>query len=222
MTYYDRRWHGKGCIRMRMVKKKLIVVCVGMMFLAGVTGCSKTVVSSQQTQENNNNVSLQRTQEDNGNEASNQAQEDIENESDGAIAQEKKEDEADDKGTQEKGEAEKPEDATVQNEIGFQDGTEFLSGKIQSVEEDSMIIAQTTILEDGMVTLVDEKDAKKISVKFTEDTKVEHWTIKGGGADIDRKDAALSDLAVGMGVEMEGYYESEVFVAIRVLIEEYV
>ena len=205
---------------MRRVKKNLMAVCVGMMFLTGMIGCANTVNSSQQTQENNNNVSLQQTHEDN--EASKQAQENMENESDGAIVQENKEDEADDKGAQEKEEAETPEDASAQNEIGFQDGTEFLSGKIQSVEEEGMIIAQTTILEDGMVTLVDEKDAKKISIKFIEGTKVEHWIIKGGGADIDRKDAALSDLTVGMGVEMEGYYEGEAFMAIRVLIEEYV
>ena len=187
-----------------MVKKRLIVLCVCMMLLAGVTGCAKTVGPSQQTQE------------DNGNEALKQIQGDTGNEPDSAMAQEK-------------GEAEKSEetggsqeDAVLSNKIGAQEGTEFLSGKIQSVEEDGMIIAQTTILEDSMVTLVDEKDAKKISIKFIEDTKVEHWIIKGGGADIDRKDAALSDLTVGMGVEMEGYYESEIFVAIRVLIEEYV
>lgn len=215
---------------MRRVKKNLMAVCVGMMLLAGLTGCTKTVEPSQQMLENN------------GNKSSNQAQEDTGNGSDGAISQEKTDSESDNKATQEKtdsetgdnasdkkGETEKlevsggnPEDALAQYEIASQAGTEFLSGKIQNVEEDGMIIAQTTILEDGMVTLVDEKEAKKISVKFTEDTKVEHWTIKGGGADIDRKDAALSDLTAGMGVEMEGYYEGEDFVAIRVLIEEYV
>ncbi|MDE6664287.1 MAG: hypothetical protein K2K46_13240 [Lachnospiraceae bacterium] len=185
------------------MKKNLIAVCVGMMLLAGVTGCAKTMESSQQTQE--------------------------ESETDSKSTQVKTDSKTGDNAAQEKGEAEKPEesgenqkDTSATNEIGAQAGTEFLSGKIQSVEEDGMIIAQTTILEDSMVTLVDEKDAKKISVEFTEDTKVEHWTIKGGGADIDRKDAVLSDLTAGMGVEMEGYYEGEAFVAIRVLIEEYV
>ncbi|MBD5520863.1 MAG: hypothetical protein HDR03_06495 [Lachnospiraceae bacterium] len=214
---------------MRRLKKSLMTVCVGMMLLAGVTGCAKTVESSQQTRENSNNVSSQQTHEESDKVSPQQVREDSSNESDDTIAQEKKEDEADDNEAQENGEAEKsevsggnPEDTPAQNEIGFQDGTEFLSGKIQSVEEDGMIIAQTTILEDSMVTLVDEKDAKKISIKFIDDTKVERWIIKGGGADIDRKDAAISDLAVGMGVEMEGYYEEEAFVAIRVLIEEYV
>lgn len=217
------------------MKKNLVAVCVCMMLLSGVTGCAKTVESSQQTQENSNNVSSQQTQEESDKVSPQQAWEDTGNESDSAISQEKKDGETDNKAVQEKtgsetgdnsaeekGEAEKAEDTPAPNEIGTQAGTEFLSGKIQSVEEDSMLIAQTTILEDGMVTLVDEKDAKKISVKFTEDTKVEHWTIKGGGADIDRKAAALSDLTAGMGVEMEGYYEGEAFVAIRVLIEEYV
>lgn len=196
---------------MRRVKKNLMAVCVGMMVLVGVTGCAKTVEPSQQTQE------------ETGKEPDNAiAQGNQDNETDNKTTQEKTGSETGDNAAEGKGEAEKPEDAPAQNEIGFQAGTEFLSGKIQSVEEDGMIIAQTTILEDSMVTLVDEKDAKKISVKFTEDTKVEHWTIKGGGADIDRKDAALSDLTAGMGVEMEGYYEGEAFVAIRVLIEEYV
>lgn len=196
---------------MRIVKKNLVAVCVGMMVLVGVTGCAKTVEPSQQTQE------------ETGKEPDNAiAQGNQDNETDDKTTQEKTGSETGDNAAEEKGEAEKAEDTPAPNEIGTQAGTEFLSGKIQSVEEDGMIIAQTTILEDSMVTLVDEKDAKKISVKFTEDTKVEHWTIKGGGADIDRKDAALSDLTAGMGVEMEGYYEGEAFVAIRVLIEEYV
>lgn len=220
---------------MRRVKKNLMAVCVGMMVLVGVTGCAKTVEPSQQTQEDSDIVSSQQTQEDTDKVSSQQSKEDRGKEPDNAIAQGNQDNETDNKATQEKtgsetgdnaaeekGEAEKSEDTPAPNEIGARDGIEFLSGKIQSVEADSMIIAQTTILEDGMVTLVDEKDAKKISVKFTEDTKVEHWTIKGGGADIDRKDAALSDLTAGMGVEMEGYYEGEAFVAVRVLIEEYV
>lgn len=200
-----------------MVKKNLVAVCVGVMFLAGVTGCTKTAESSRQTQEDNDKVLSQQEQEDSGKEL------------DGAISQENQNNETDNNAAEKNAEAEnpeepveKPEDTPAPNEIISRDGTEFLSGKIQSVEEDGMIIAQTTILEDGMVTLVDEKDAKKISVKFTDDTKVEYWTIKGGGADIDRKDADLSDLEIGMGVEMKGDYEGETFVASQILIEEYV
>lgn len=146
--------------------------------------------------------------------SSQQTQESIDNESDSNITQENTDNETSGSTTQEKVVSISREDI------------EFLSGKVQSVETDGMTIAQTSIMgqgEDaGMVTIVDEKDAKKISVKFTADTKVEHWTITGGGADIDMKDAALSDLTAGMGVEMQGYYEGESFTALRILIEEYV
>lgn len=89
-------------------------------------------------------------------------------------------------------------------------------------QEDGMILAQTTVSdEDGMVTLLDVKDAKKIPVKFTADTKVEHWTIQGGGAGIDMQEVSFSDLEEGQGVEVEGNFEGETFVATRVIIEVY-
>ena len=103
------------------------------------------------------------------------------------------------------------------------EGTEHLGGKVQSPQADGMILAQTTLMdEDGMVTLLEVKDAKKIPVIFTEETKAEHWTIQGGGAGIDMKEASLSDLEENMGVELEGYFEGENFVATRVIIEDYV
>lgn len=102
------------------------------------------------------------------------------------------------------------------------EGTESLGGTVQSPQEDGMILAQTTVPdEDGMVTLLNVEDAKKIPVKFTEDTKVEHWTIQGGGAGIDMQEASFSDLEEGQGVEVEGNFEGETFVATRVIIEVY-
>lgn len=68
--------------------------------------------------------------------------------------------------------------------------------------------------------LVDVKDAKKIPIRFTEGMKVEHWTIQGGGAGIDMQDAAVSDLKESMTVELEGYYDGEVFMATKVIMEE--
>lgn len=117
----------------------------------------------------------------------------------------------------------KPDEAGGGQTINFSQGTEHLGGKVQSPQADGMILAQTTLLdEDGMVTLLEVKDAKKIPVRFTADTKAEHWIIQGGGAGIDMKEASLSDLEEGMGVELEGYFEGETFVAARVIIEEYV
>lgn len=51
---------------------------------------------------------------------------------------------------------------------------------------------------------------------------MEHWIIQGGGAGIDMQDAAFSDLKEGMGVELEGNYDGETFVATKVIIEDYV
>lgn len=106
--------------------------------------------------------------------------------------------------------------------LNWAEGTESLGGTVQSPQEDGMILAQTTVSdEDGMVTLLDVKDAKKIPVKFTADTKVEHWTIQGGGAGIDMQEVSFSDLEEGQGVEVEGNFEGETFVATRVIIEVY-
>ncbi len=116
---------------------------------------------------------------------------------------------------------EKPDAA--ENILDKAKGTEFLGGKVQNPQADGMTLAQTTIVdENGSVTMLDMKDAKRISVKFTPDTKVEHWTIQGGGAGIDMQAAEVSDLEEGMGVEVEGYYEEETFVAVKVIMEEYV
>ena len=126
--------------------------------------------------------------------------------------------------TEETKETEKDADeASGGQTIDSSQGTEHLGGKVQSPQADGMILAQTTLMdEDGMVTLLEVKDAKKIPVIFTEDTKAEHWIIQGGGAGIDMKEASLSDLEENMGVELEGYFEDEDFVATRVIIEEYV
>lgn len=116
---------------------------------------------------------------------------------------------------------EKP--AAAENILDKAKGTEFLGGKVQNPQADGMTLAQTTIVdENGSVTMLDMKDAKRISVKFTPDTEVEHWTIQGGGAGIDMQAAEVSDLEEGMGVEVEGYYEEETFVAVKVIMEEYV
>lgn len=100
--------------------------------------------------------------------------------------------------------------------------TEHLGGKVQNPQEDGMILVQTTVLdENGAVTILDEKDAEKIPVKFLQETKAEHWIIQGNGGDIDMQKADLSDLEEGMLIELEGYFEGDCFVATRVIIEEY-
>lgn len=118
-------------------------------------------------------------------------------------------------------ESNEPEEES--HKLTVSQGTEHLGGKVQNPQADGMTFAQTTLVdEEGMVTLLDVKDAKKIPVKFTEDTRVEHWIIQGGGAGIDMQNAAVSDLQEGMGVELEGYFDGETFVATKVIMEDYV
>ena len=147
-------------------------------------------------------------------------------ESDAEETDETKDTGLDMEGTNETEETEKDADKTDEPDggqtINVSQDTEHLGGKVQAPQADGMILAQTTLMdEDGMVTLLEVKDAKKIPVIFTEDTKAEHWVIQGGGAGIDMKEASLSDLEENMGVELEGYFEGETFVATRVIIEEY-
>lgn len=132
--------------------------------------------------------------------------------------QDRKPDAEEAEGTEQDADETKP----VGQTLNRAEGTESLGGTVQSPQEDGMILAQTTVSdEDGMVTLLNVEDAKKIPVKFTADTKVEHWTIQGGGAGIDMQEASFSDLEEGQGVEVEGNFEGETFVAARVIIEVY-
>ena len=125
--------------------------------------------------------------------------------------------------TQESGSEVAKEPEKEGQEVMVSQEREHLGGKVQEPQADGMMLAQTTLLDgDGMVILLDVEDAKKIPVKFTEDTKVEHWTIQGGGAGIDMRDVSVTDLEEGMGVELEGQFDGETFVAARVIIEVYV
>lgn len=218
---------------MKETKKCLTAICMSAMLLTGMTGCSK---------EDKLPKTVQEESEERPDEAV--IRKESGSESDSALAEEKENGKADDKTLQAEendssdggkaqenadGETDKDEASSREQQENYklskEEGTEFLPGKIQSVETDSMVIAQTTVVGEGeeasLVTLVDEKDAVKITVKFTADTKVEHWTIQGGGAGIDMQDAAISDLKPGIGVEIEGYYEGETFVAVKIMIEEY-
>lgn len=213
-----------------MRREKRMVAAIGLAMMLGVTGCAGSGDTSGTPQENvseetgETDVSERRAETDGG-------AADVRNGEDGADALATQDGEweretpvpAQEKETEKLAEngAEEPESKGQSAETS--EGKEHLGGKVQNPQTDGMTLAQTTLTdEEGMVTLLEVKDAKKIPVKFTADTKVEHWTIQGGGAGIDMRDAAVSELEEGMGVELEGYYEGETFVATRVIMEEYV
>ena len=220
---------------MKTIKKWIMEGCMSMALLTVLTGCSQTTEAQQQTQEEirtdtDNQVTpeVSKEQEDEQKEEEKTSREP--EQADGQSKESEKPEQADEQSN----ESEKPEQAdgqlneseneqTEPRKITPSEGTEYLGGKVHSVEDDGMVLAQTTGrgVDERDIILVDEKEAKKIPVKFTEDTKVEHWTIEGGGADIDMKEAALSDLQAGLGVELEGFYEGDNFVATRILIEVY-
>ena len=220
---------------MKTIKKWIMEGCMSMALLTVLTGCSQTTEAQQQTQEEirtdtDNQVTpeVSKEQEDEQKEEEKTSREP--EQADGQSKESEKPEQADEQSN----ESEKPEQAdgqlneseneqTEPRKITPSEGTEYLGGKVHSVEDDGMVLAQTTVrgVDERDIILVDEQEAKKIPVKFTEDTKVEHWTIEGGGADIDMKEAALSDLQAGLGVELEGFYEGDNFVATRILIEVY-
>ena len=59
------------------------------------------------------------------------------------------------------------------------------------------------------------------TIHCTDSTVFEHWTIQGGGAGIEKKEAAFSDIKEGSGLEAEGYFDGEEFIADKVIIEVY-
>ncbi len=201
----------------RMKKRKWMAV-LGVMLGLGMmmTGCGKTpeTTSTLEVQE----ISMEKdepTAQDTDNEEAAEEEPTAQDTDREETAEEKPM-------AQDTDSAEEDADETAEEgqKIDFAEGQEHLGGKVQNPSADSMTLAKTTVMEGNSVILLEEKDAEKIPVQFTADTKVERWTIQGGGANIDMKEAAVSDLKAGMGVELVGRFEGETFVASKVIIEE--
>lgn len=99
----------------------------------------------------------------------------------------------------------------------------YFGGKVDSIGENSMVIRKTVVNEgagggDAIVLSIDE-NAELITVNCTEETKYQHWTIRGG--DIDMKDGSFDDIKVGTGMELAGYFDGDIFIAQQVIIEVY-
>lgn len=214
----------------RRTKERRMAAAIGLAVILGMTGCAGKEGAQGKPQENISsgveNDSAKQESTDGGTEDEREWENgsDVPETQEGEWAREepvpaqgKEKEEPPESGGETAREPEERQAVMVPQE------TEHLGGKVQEPLESGMTLAQTTLVdEDGMVTLLEVEDAKKIPVRFTEDTEVEHWTIRGGGAGIDMQDAAVSDLEEGMGVELEGYFDGETFVAARVIIEVYV
>lgn len=98
----------------------------------------------------------------------------------------------------------------------------FIGGKVRSIAEDSFVISRT-LVEDSMVTMPEEGSPEEelVTILCTDSTTFEHWTIQGSGADIVTDEATFSDIQKGDGLEAKGYFDGEVFLADKVIIEVY-
>ena len=104
------------------------------------------------------------------------------------------------------------------------DTMENIGGKVTSIEQDSFVISRVIVDENGMILVMPGEggpDEVLTTIHCTDSTVFEHWTIQGGGAGIEKKEAAFSDIKEGSGLEAEGYFDGEEFVANKVIIEVY-
>jgi hypothetical protein len=216
---------------LRQTKKKQMAAALGIAVILGMTGCAGKEGARENPQENVSSGAENDTERQENTDGGTENGQEVESGSDVPKTQEGEWAREEPVPAQGKENEEPPESGSEAAKEPAKEGqavtlsqeTEHLAGKVQKPQADGMTLAQTTLMdEDGVVTLLEVKDAKNIPVKFTQDTKVEHWTIQGGGAGIDMREAAVSDLEEGMGVELEGYYEGETFVATRVIMEVYV
>lgn len=119
-----------------------------------------------------------------------------------------------------------PEDSTQPEKFRQpEEEQDYLSGKVREIGDNSVIISKTFIEDDGQsgsLVYIPEKgsaDEELVTIRFTDDTEFEYWTIKGGGAGIERREGSFSDISVDTGLEAYGYYEGGVFAAQRAIIE---
>ena len=104
----------------------------------------------------------------------------------------------------------------------------FIGGKVRRVLEDSFVISRTLWeeSEDGQGAFVVIPEAgspeeELVTIRCTDSVLFEQWIIGGGGADIIKEAASFSQVQEGGGVEAQGYFDGEEFVAEKVFIEIY-
>ncbi len=228
---YDRKVVSHRTLRIGGQKKKMretrktirsqeIAVAMGLAMILGITGCADKEAKTQE------NAQKQTTDTESEDSAEGEDRADASkvqpDETDGMADAKEGENDTDASELTESGAEASEGQADSAQAVKVSEETEHLGGKIWKLQEDGMTFAHTSLVEDNEVTILDVEDAEKIQVKYTTETEVEHWIIQGGGAGIDMQEAAFSDLKEGMGVELEGYFDGETFVATKVIMEDYV
>lgn len=189
---------------MKSFKRLLMAGCMSAMLLSGLTGCGKEETKVQETEA---------AETPNPGTAEILSPETAENKSgDPAASEVQKGDTV---------QAAEPDPETEDAESRSESvETEFICGTVAEIGEDSFTFNRRMINIDEIIDL-ENMETELITVKCTDDTKYEHWTIRGGGADIDMEKAAFSDITKDADMEIQGYYEKGEFVAVRVVLEVY-
>lgn len=114
-------------------------------------------------------------------------------------------------------------DTTPEPDVNTVPDAIFIGGEVRSVSQDSFVISRTIIDSEGYVEIPEDGSPNEelVTIRCTDSTVYEHWTIQGGGAGIDMKEAAFSDISVDDGLEASGYFDGEEFIAQKVIIEVY-
>lgn len=117
------------------------------------------------------------------------------------------------------------QDSPLKNGAEKAGETMIIGGKVREIMEESFVISRVQYADDDrtMVLIPEEGSPEEelVTVQCTDSTAFEHWTIQGGGAGIDMKEAAFADIQKGGGLEAEGYFDGDKFVAEKVIIETY-
>lgn len=104
----------------------------------------------------------------------------------------------------------------------------LIGGKVRSIAKNSFVLSLTLWedAEDGKGSTVvipqpGSPEEELVSVRCGDLVVYELWTIQGGGAGIQKEEASFSEIQEGTGLETEGHYEGDEFVADKVIIEVY-
>lgn len=219
-----------------MIRKYTLTATVLALMMAAATGCGNA-----QAAENGSTVSLTAEQSGGGGteDIPQQGREEEVNEEDGT-----KQEGAENEGAENEGvksnEIESPaagadevrngtagSNKTGSNEVENSELI-FIGGKVRSVSRDSFVLSRTLWEDsaDGQGSFVVMPEAgspeeELVTVRFADSAVFERWTIQGGGADIKKEEASFSEIQEGTGLEAQGFFDGEEFLAEKVIIEIY-